>query len=226
MIHRVHEERARMSLATRGLCLSALIGAGLAGCGLETAVVEAFSDEHEIPVTVVRGTVSNAPEAMTLERPDGEVVEPVAFELDGATYQLDLPDAVYTNGRLVASAADGTLVALVPTIAEDSVLDGVDIDARSTAAALIVDTALELSGTSLQVVDSCVLGKALESLDSSMGEDGAAATVLDAVQSAGGLPEADVALDAARAEAAGTFSLDGVLDEEGVPPPKLPPLRP
>jgi len=186
------------------LCLTA------AGCGLEALIVDAASDEHVIPVTVVRGAVGNSPETIVLTRPDGQEVEAVEFERAGQAYRLDLPDAEYINARLTAVGADGTLMTLVPRIEADSVLDGVDIDDRSTAAALIVDAAAEAGELSLQVVADCVLGAALEALYTEMDEGGPAAEVLAEVEAASGVPEAPAA--EALAAAAGGVSLTGVID--------------
>ncbi len=186
---------------------AAALAASLSGCGLEALLVEAGSDEHVIPVTTVRGSVANLPETIVLTRPDGEEVEPVEFEATGGNYVLDLPDAEYVNARLTAADADGTLMVLVPRIEMDSVLDGVDIDTRSTAAALIVDAAAAAGGVNLQVVDPCVLGVALDGIAAEIDDQGPAAEVLAALDVSG-----PTAPDAALAAAAAGVSLEGVID--------------
>lgn len=186
-------------------------GALLFGCGLEAIVVDAASEDHPIPVTTVRGVIANTPETIILTRPDGEEVEPIALAVSGGTYRLDLPDAAYTNARLTAADDDGTLMTLVPAIEVESVLDGVDIDARSTAATLIVDQALSAQGTTLQIVQSCLLTQAFDKLYTEMDGEAAAAEVLAAVEDAGGVPET---LD----EAVVGSAAAGVALESGVHP--------
>lgn len=189
-----------------------LVCAALSGCGIEALIVEAASDEHVIPVTTVRGSIANLPETVVLTRPDGEQVEAIEFEATGGRYVLDLPDAEYVNARLTAADSDGTLMTLVPRIEADSVLDGVDIDLRSTTATLIVDAAAAESETSLQVVDPCVLGAAIDGIYGEMDDGGAAADVLAEVQDAGGAPDGEAS--EALAAAATGVSLEGVIDPE------------
>lgn len=185
--------------------------AALTGCGIEAMLVEAGSDEHEPPVTVVRGAVANDPDTLGFTRADGQAIELVDSAASGGTYTVELPDAQYINGRVTAAEGDKTLVALVPRIDESSVLDGVDLDARSTAAALIVDTAAAARGVGLQNVDDCVLRSTLEQLDAAMDDDGPAADVLAAVEAADGLPaDAPAAAD----EAGMAIDFEGMIDPD------------
>lgn len=182
----------------------------LAGCGIEALVVEAGSDDHVLPITRVQGSVANTPETIVLTRPDGQSVEAVEFQYAGGRYILDLPDAEYSNARLTAADTETTLTALVPFIAADSVLDGVDIDTHSTVAAMIVDAATEASGIGLQVVDPCVLGAALDGIRAEIADGGPAADVFDEVDPGNGALEMPGA-ETLAAAAAGV-SLEGVLD--------------
>lgn len=194
--------------------LTAGLTAGLAGCGVETFLVESGSEEHVPAVTIVEGNVANEAEAITFTRPDGDAVTPIEATIGGGRYRLDLPDDTYVNGRLTATDATGTLLALVPRLDPGGRVDGVALSARSTAATLIVDTALAVSETELQVVDDCVLGAALRALHAAMSDpDSAAAAVLTAVQQAGGAFD-DTTAVAEREAAATRFSLQGILDED------------
>lgn len=203
----------------RILITATLCAATLTGCGVESFLVESASDDHEPAVTLVSGAVANGAAAISFTRPDGDAVIPIEATIGGGRYTLALPDGAYLNARLTATDtttvdATGTLLALVPRVDPGGAIDGVDITARSTAATLIIDTALATTGTALQVVDDCVLGAALDDLDAAMSDDAhPAAAVLAAVEANNGVPEDSVAA-AERAEAALTISLEGVLDED------------
>ncbi|MCB9530039.1 MAG: hypothetical protein H6701_16915 [Myxococcales bacterium] len=205
-------------IPSKHLLTGAALGAalGLGGCGVETFLVESGSEEHAPAVTIVSGKIANTPEGISFTRPDGEAVTPVETTIGGGRYRLDLPDDTYVNGRLTATDASGTLLALVPRLVPGGRVDGVDLDLRSTAATLIVDTALALTETGLQVVDDCVLGAALDELGAAMDDDGTpAAAVLAAVEAAGGVPE-DGAVAAEREAAAAEVSLRGIIDEDNI----------
>lgn len=207
------------TLIAATLCAGLIGPVSLMGCGIESFLVESGSDDHEPAVTLVSGAVANGAAAITFTRPDGDAVIPIEATVGGGRYTLALPDGAYLNARLTATDtttadATGTLLALVPRVDPGGAIDGVDITARSTAATLIIDTALANTGTALQVVDDCVLGAALEDLDAAMSDDThPAAAVLAAVEAAHGVPAEDAAT-AERAEAALGISLEGVLDED------------
>lgn len=197
--------------AIETICAGAL-ALGLTGCGLESFAIEAGSDDHEPVVSTISGALGNQATAVAFTRPDGEAVALVDQRVTAGRYAIDLPgEDVYVNGRLTATDSASTYMALIPRIESRVSVTGVDLDARSTAAVLVVDHMLTTDDTTLQVVDDCVLGSVLDDLDAAMDDDGPAAEVLATVEAGDDAPD-----DATLAAAAEGLSLQGILDTENI----------
>lgn len=157
----------------RAAILAAVAAGPLAGCGLEGAVVEALGDENILPASRIGGTVTNQPTAMRYTRPDGEEVAPIEGpDFSGERFSVALPSDSYTNGRLEAIRGEQVLSTLIPTMSPESAIDGVALDASSTASTLIVDGTLSASSRTLSNTEPREVAELFNEMEAAFAQPG------------------------------------------------------
>jgi hypothetical protein len=136
----------------------------LAGCGLENLFSNQPHSDYPRPTSAISGKATwNAADVAIYSAVDGDFnpVPPFQTSYDAATstYQMNLPSSKYT--WLIAQARSGNMLlsSIVPQIGVETVLKGVDLDARSTTETLIVAARLSADGLKFkQLTPSVYLG--------------------------------------------------------------------
>jgi hypothetical protein len=123
----------------------------LAGCGLENLFSNETRNDYPRPTSAISGKAAwNAAAAAVYSAVDGDFnpVPPFQTSYDAATstYQMNLPSSKYT--WLIAQGRSGNMLlsSIVPQIGVETVLRGVDLDARSTTETMIVAARLSADG--------------------------------------------------------------------------------
>ena len=120
----------------------------LAGCGIEGLFGNAFRTTHVQPASELRGAATYPGAATsTITALDGDgndllaTLPPTVFyaTVAGGSYDLQLLTSHYSMLRVQANSGDMALRALVPQVGPESVVRGVDLDARSVTETLIVE---------------------------------------------------------------------------------------
>lgn len=140
----------------RNLLLAVVSLAALSGCGLENMFGNTGRDGHERPASAVRGAFAQAEGAnasLSVLDGDGNALEPFQRSIAQGGYELRLPSSRYSMIRVQGRAGDLALRAIVPFVGEESLASGVNLDARSTAEALIVEAKLQLDGIRFQQIN-------------------------------------------------------------------------
>lgn len=136
--------------------------AALTGCGLENLFSNSTHQAYERPATAFTGAASwtgaNGGQLTGLDG-DGNPIAPFQASAGGGTYEMRLPSARYAFVRVQARAGDMVFRNLVPEVGEETTLSGIDLDARSTTEAMIVEARLSADGQTLkQLTPSAYLG--------------------------------------------------------------------
>ncbi|MBL0275906.1 MAG: hypothetical protein IPQ24_07340, partial [Anaeromyxobacter sp.] len=136
--------------------------AGLTGCGLEGVFAGAPHTPYERPASAFRGTagwVGASGAQLTGLDGDGNPIAPFQAIVAAGAYEMRLPSARYTFVRVQARAGDMVFRHVVPEIGEETTLRGIDLDARSTTEAMIVEARLSADGQRFkQLTPSAYLG--------------------------------------------------------------------
>lgn len=136
--------------------------AALTGCGLEGVFAGAPHTPYERPASAFRGAagwVGASGAQLTGLDGDGNPIAPFQAIVAAGAYEMRLPSARYTFVRVQARAGDMVFRHLVPEIGEETTLRGIDLDARSTTEAMIVEARLSADGQRLkQLTPSAYLG--------------------------------------------------------------------
>ena len=117
----------------------------LCGCGLENFVSNVGHSEYDRPASKIRGAAawSGADVSqLSVIDGDGNVVKPFLATLKDGKYELRLPSSKYAMLRVRGRAGNMELRAIVPSIGEESAVDGVDLDAKNTTETLIAEARL------------------------------------------------------------------------------------
>ena len=132
------------------LLIGTLSLAALCGCGLESAFSNATHDEYDRPSSALVGSGPSGALAkqLTALLPDGKTsVVPFLVLQPGrgggaSGYELRLPSSKYSMLRADFRGGNLWLRAIVPSIGEESVATGVNLDARGMTEVLIVEARL------------------------------------------------------------------------------------
>jgi hypothetical protein len=154
----MNDLRARYT--THVFTLVGLSSLWLSGCGLEHLFGGVTDTEHEPPVSVLRGTTTNMPKTVIVQKPDGQAVEPLSAAITGTSFVLELPAAEYTNSRLIATAGESRLEAIVPLLAANGSVE-VALGAKSTAEVLVLDASMSAQGKTLTLLSPGIVRSGL-----------------------------------------------------------------
>lgn len=127
----------------------------LAACGLEGMLSNAKHRQYDRPASVIRGALTWAgPDTAKITVIDGkgDVIEPFYSRFERGRYELRLPSGKYSMLRVRVQAGNVVARAIVPELGEESVVDGVDLDARAIAEDLIVEARLSADDKTLRQV--------------------------------------------------------------------------
>lgn len=132
--------------------VGALALALIASCGLEGMFGNTGKSGYPRPASTIRGLApqSAKPEQLTVIDGDGNEVVPFHRSIVGGAYELRLPSSKYSMIRVMARVGNLEMRALVPFVGPESVVEGVDLDARNMTEALIVEARLAATGGKLQ----------------------------------------------------------------------------
>jgi len=138
----------------------------LGGCGLEAFVNRSFSDDHDPIVSVVAGEIANNATQVTLVQADGATLEPDDFTVGGGRYELVFGiDGELTNALIEANEGASQLKTWLLRIGPNESIDGVNLDATSTAKVLLMQGAMSAQDKDRQTVDVAVASNALSEID-------------------------------------------------------------
>lgn len=131
------------------------------GCGLENLIGSAVhSQQYARPHSAFTGTVPEGVTADQLMVTDGtgNKIDAFAKSVNGTTYELELPSSKYQWLEVWAVSGQMALRAIVPQIGPETE-QTVNIDARSTTEALLVEAKLSAQGkTFKQLTPDAYLG--------------------------------------------------------------------
>lgn len=128
-----------------GLVVLSAVG----GCGLEGAFSNGFHTAYDKPATALTGAAAwSGASGSQLGGIDanGQALVPFAASAGGGRYLAKFESSSYDFLRVQARAGDMLLRRIVPTIGKETTLPGMDLDARSTTEALIVEARLGKMG--------------------------------------------------------------------------------
>jgi hypothetical protein len=132
-------------------------------CGIEAFVHAAGADEHNPIQSVVGGRIANQATQVRLVQADGTELEPVEASIMGDIYELVFQnDGEFVNALLRADEGAKQLVAWLPRLGVNDTVEGLDLDAASTASVLIMQGAMSIEGLNRQTVGPAVAARALE----------------------------------------------------------------
>ena len=144
----------------RHLILLGILSFSLTGCGLENLFGTIGRTPSPRPASTIRGFFPWAGVKTTsIAVTDGGGSTIVPFDtVFGAddSYQLKLPSSKYSFLQVRARLGDMETRSIVPFVGEESVVEGVNMDARPVAEALIVEARLGADGIGWKVLDPVV----------------------------------------------------------------------
>ena len=148
----------------RFVVLGSLSALALAGCGLEELFANQLHDDYPRPASAVSGAATwSGAEKAKFAAVDGDL-NPIApfltsYDATTSTYQMNLPSSKYT--WVIAQGRSGNMLLsnIVPVLGQETVLTGVDLNARRTTETLIVAARLGADGLKFkQLTPSVYLG--------------------------------------------------------------------
>lgn len=150
------------------------LGLGLAGCGLEALVAEAFDETHVLPTTVVAGTVDPSLPMPVFEvlQPDGASVDILESQVSGGVFTLTLPSAEYQNTRLVATQGEKQVRTLVPRMPENASVDGVTLGPVTSARMLALEAKMSADSRTLSTLSPETISGVFAVMDAAFDDDG------------------------------------------------------
>jgi len=139
-----------------------ILAFGLSACGMENLFGNIGKSPNERPASTLQGLFPNAGlKTSQYSVSDGGGTTVVPFDTRGGSgsYEVRFPSSKYSMVMLNNRTGDTALRALVPFLDQESVLSGVNLDARSMTEALIVEANLSARGLELQkMTPSAYLG--------------------------------------------------------------------
>lgn len=136
----------------------------LGGCGLESVFNNYGGDDFTQPVSTIRGSVPFPAPTFTVVDPAGNELPPFATKVADGQYEVQLVAGAYSGLRLRASQGQGVFEAFVPTLESEGSVEGVNLDAESTATVKVVEGLLGPNQTTLSKLSDdllCITGKKL-----------------------------------------------------------------
>jgi hypothetical protein len=140
--------------------------AALAGCGLENLFGNVGRHVHDRPASAIRGRLPQSADGrfpvasqLTVVDGSGSTLAPFARDVRSGSYEVRLPSSRYSMVEVEVRAGDALARAIVPSLGEESVVENVDVGARSATEALIVEARLSADGKSFrQITPAAFLG--------------------------------------------------------------------
>lgn len=129
--------------------------AALAGCGIEGFVGGITHTAYPRPASVIRGSATwlgAQGSQFSVTDGSGKTITPFEASVSNGTYELRLPSSSYTFLVVQAKAGNMALRAIVPSLGEESTVEGVNMDAVSMTETLIVETRLSADKQSLAML--------------------------------------------------------------------------
>lgn len=176
-----------MSRTKRALRLGALglVAAGATGCGVEGFFSEAFDDTNPRPGVRLSGTVKLDEPTVSVSNQDGSPVDIAESYVGGESYLVVLPLACYQLTRVQAAQGERTYRRLIARLSPppppsygcgsaSGALNGVTLDADSTAAMLIVEARLSAEKRTLSSYDPKIVEGVLGLMYEEMAKPGLA----------------------------------------------------
>lgn len=108
-------------------------------------------------MTAVRGALLRPVTKLEYFNPAGQAVEPWDVDLFDDRYALDLDSSEYEKGYIVATSGEVRLIRYIGPLAKESERTGVDLDADSTATALIIAAYLNAYEKPLTAIEAANL---------------------------------------------------------------------
>jgi hypothetical protein len=142
------------------------VGLSASGCGIEGLFKNIGGNDNEPDVAIVSGSLANGATAVQLILPDDSQLDPVDSTVGGGRYELsfEIPGEI-TNGLLSADEGAKQLKAWLPVLRRNQSIEGVDLDAASTAAVVVVGGAMSAQDKTRQTIEASVARQALEDFD-------------------------------------------------------------
>ncbi len=137
------------------LWMGVAAAAALAGCGIEGFVGGITHTSYPRPASVIRGSAAwpgAQGSQFTVTDGAGKTVTPFEASVSNGTYELRLPSSNYSFLVVHVRAGDMALRAIVPSLGEESTIDGVNLDAVAATESLIVETRLSADDQSLALL--------------------------------------------------------------------------
>jgi hypothetical protein len=151
----------RAHLLAGSVCLAAILG-----CGLESLFSNVGGAPNDRPASIIRGRTSwaGAREShLTVIDGNGDEIQAFERKVEGGRYEIRLPSARYSMIQVQARAGNLLLRAIVPSIGEETAIDGVDLDARSVTETLVVEARLGADGKRFpQLTPSAYVGDGIQ----------------------------------------------------------------
>lgn len=155
------------------------------GCGIEAYLSEGFDDSHPVPAVRLSGALDLEEAELTVLVQDGADVELSEVEVGQAAYSVTLPLACYQLTRVQAEQGEQRYRRLIarlspppppnyPCGSASGVLEGVALDAQSSAAMLIVEARMSAEGRSLNSYDPKIVEGVLNLMYEEMAQPGLA----------------------------------------------------
>ncbi|MCI0672770.1 MAG: hypothetical protein L0Y64_20175 [Myxococcaceae bacterium] len=147
----------------RALALAAVSLLG-PGCGLEGAFNLYGGPPHTQPVSTVKGTISLPDPTFVGVDSAGKTITPFASKVADGQYEVNFIAGAYAGMRLRAIQGEVMYEAFMPRLPNEGTVEGVSLDARSTATVKLVEGLLGPTGKTLGKLSDdllCITGKKL-----------------------------------------------------------------
>jgi len=146
----------------RNLIVLGILTFSVAGCGLENLFGTIGSTASPRPASTIQGFFpweGVKTTSMVVTDGGGNTIVPFDTVIGGDnSYTLKLPSSKYSFLQVHARLGDMETRSIVPYVGEESVVSGVNTDARAVAESLIVEARLGADGISWKTLDPVVYG--------------------------------------------------------------------
>ncbi|MDQ3265348.1 MAG: CBM20 domain-containing protein [Myxococcota bacterium] len=171
-------------MRTLGLMVSAASALLLSGCGVEGLFNLYLGDQYTQNLNRVRGTISLTDARFFLVDAAGEEIPAFESKVEGGSYEAGFVAQGYSGVRIRAVQGQAVLEAFLPEMAFEDVLEGVDLDSRSTASVKLIEGFMGPAGTTLASLSDnnlCIAQKKLAVFYDDGGAQTELATIMDRV---------------------------------------------
>ncbi len=121
----------------------------LSGCGVEGLLNLYLGNQYTQPLNKVRGTISLPAPQFFLVDAAGNAIPAFESKVEGGSYEAGFVAQGYSGVRIRAVQGQAVVEAFLPEMVFEDVLEGVDLDARSTASVKLIEGYMGPLGTTL-----------------------------------------------------------------------------